>query len=307
MKASTKGALLSALTIATLLSSSIAMAGLTPGQIEDENNRRGQPQQQGLTPAQIEAQNQQEQDLAAARERERIARDRQAEIDARAFREREAARREFERIQEEQRQERIREEFRRQVREQEFRRQQQEAQNRANAIAAEQMRLADEARRQQQEAQDRANANAAEQIRLADEARRLQEERDALARQGSASIAFTGVTQKKEGEWLRVSLRQPMQLSSVEIAVLEAKAKIHEVIVHADNGQSFELQANGSIIFSTQSAAQIKDLRASGIVNRITAIDLRVESMRAKSVISVKVNSPEGTPTLAKRKFAAKK
>jgi len=275
MKASTKGALLSALTIATLLSSSIAMAGLTPGQIEDENNRRGQPQQQGLTPGQIENENNQPQDLAAARERERLARARQAEIDARAARERF----EFERIQEEQRQERIREEFRRQVREQEF-------------------------RRQQQEAQDRADAAANEQARLAEEARRLQEERDALARQGNASIAFSSVTQKRGGEWLRVSLAQPMQLSSIEISVLEAKAKTHEVVVYADNGQVFKLQADGTVIFSAQSSAQIKDLR--GIVNRITAIDVRVESMGSKSIINVKVNSLEGVPKLSKQKFAVK-
>lgn len=259
MKVSTKSTLLSVLTLASLLSSSIAMAGLTPGQIEAENRNRQQQNQQGLTPGQIQAENNQN-DLEADRERERIARLRQAEREAARL----AAIREAARL----------------------------ARLAAEREEAERIFRQQEAIRIQQQIEAQ---------RLADEAARLAAE----ARKGSASIVFTGVTRKAGGEWLRVMLAQPMQLSSIEISVLEAKAKTHQIIVHTDNQQSFDLQTDGRIIFSTSSGAQIKELANDGIANRITAIDMRVESMGAKSVINVKVNSTEGVPTLSKQKFAA--
>lgn len=258
-----KSTLLSALTIATCMSSSLAMAGLTPGQVEAEQQLSPHPprRQGGLTPGQVEAENRNAapapQDPAAARaarlaeeaarkDREAMAREalRQARI---------AAQREFERLE---------------------------------AIRAAEAALA----RQQQE--------------IAAEAARVEEERQALLRQGSASVAFSGVTRKTGGEWLRVSLARPMQLSGVEIAVLEAAAKFHQIIVHAENGQAFEIRTDAAMIVSPFMGAQLQDLR--GIPNRIIAIDARIESMGAKSVISIEVNSLEGVPSLSKEKLSVK-
>lgn len=272
MKVSTKSALLSTLTIATMLSSSLAMAQLTPGRIDDENRRQQQPQQQGLTPGQINAENNQ-QALDEARERERLERARQAERQAREDRE-EAAH-----------QAALREAFR------------------LARIAAEREAARQEAIRMQQEADRIAAQQEAIRIqqqieaqRLADEAARLAAE----ARKGSAKVAFTNVTRKAGGETLVVTLAQPMMLENIELSVLSAAAKYHNVIVRTDNGHAYMLTGAGNIAAEqTLTASDMPQVgQLAGLSERVQAIEVTVESMGAKSIINIEVNSLEGKPSL---------
>lgn len=272
MKVSTKSALLSALTIATMLSSSLAMAQLTPGRIEDENRRQQQPQQQGLTPGQVEAENNQ-QALDQARELERLERARQAERQARADREaaaRDAAFREAARLA-------------RIAAEREAARQE----------AIRQQRIADQIAAQQEAIRIQQQIEAQ---RLADEANRLAAE----ARKGSSKVAFTNVTRKAGGETLVVTLAQPMMLENIELSVLAAAAKYHKVVVRTDNGHAYLLTGAGNIaaeqVLTTTDMPQVGQL--AGLSERIQAIEITVESMGAKSIINVEVNSFEGKPTL---------
>lgn len=282
MKVSNRSALLSVLAITTLISSSIALG----------QQKRPEHPYNGLTPGKVIAENEQKND-----DRRDLDRKRDAEVRARdeERRQQEARRIQAERIRREQ-QEALERRQRQQARE-EFERQQ-------RARAAQEAREAYE--RQQRDAYIAAQLAQAEAARLAAEAeaRRIEEERQALLRRGSASINFKDVTRKTGGEWLRVYLAQPMQLFSIEIMILTAAAKTHEVVLHAENGQMFSLATNPDEIFNLNSMTQVKE--TSGISNRIAIIDMRVEAMGALALVNVKVNSLEGKPTLAQKKIPYK-
>lgn len=280
MKVSNKSTLLSVLAIATLMSSSMAMAQLRPGNRGEGRGPEQGQQQPGLTPGQV-----------ANDDRTNLQRDRDREVQARD---------EERRQQEEQRAEAER--MRRRAEDEQRRRDQ------ADFEARQRQRWFDEQRRLQQEAEAQRQADewARQQAELAEQARLLEEQRQAMLRQGSANTAFANVTRKAGGEWLRVNLAQAMQLSSIEISVLTAAAKTHQILIHTDNGQTFAIATNPAQVNTITSGAQIKDLRANGIVGRVTAIDIRVESMGAKAVVNVEVNSLEGVPSLSQQRFVAK-
>lgn len=188
----------------------------------------------------------------------------------------------------------------------------QERQALLNQQREEERRARDEFRREQdlsaRRIQDQIDAqNQAifdRQQAVADEAARVEAERQNLARQGSATTIFTDVTRKTNGEWLRVSLSTPQQLSNINISILKAAAKLHQVLIHTVNGQVLTLNdlTTGRILATDMST--LGDLR--GISNRVSAIDIRAEAMGALAIISITVNSLEGTPVLQKTRFANK-
>ncbi len=271
--------LLSLLAITTLLASSVALAD--PEEDFQRRVREAEAQAQidaqqqpsgGLTPGQVQNNTP---SIDLARQQERQARDQILRDQERQ------ARDQMQRDQERQaRDQMLRDQFQRD----EFRRQQDRQQQ-------EQINAQNQAIFEQQQA-------------LAAEAARVEAERQALARQGSATAIFTDVTRKTGGEWLRVSLSTPQQLSKLNIVVLKAAAKIHQVVVHAANGQVFNLSdINPNMVFSADMNA-VGDLR--GISNRVVAIDIRAEAMGGLAIISVNINSLEGSPALTKVRFPNK-
>lgn len=263
MKVSTKSTLLSLLTISTLFCASLASAGPRPGSPGSFVDTTG------LTPGQVANDN----SSNDPRERERQAREEVRRQQERAERDR------LERERERERNEWLAEQAR-----QEFRR--------------EQHRLAEIAR-QQQEAIAAQQAEILRQQRaLIEEANRLAAEREAAARKGSDSKAFSNVTRKKNGETLVVTLAQPMLLENIELAVLDKKAQFHQVVIRTDNGRAYLL--NDSIDtknpLTSNDMPQVADLR--GVTERIQAIEVTVEGMGAQATINIEVNSLEGKPAL---------
>jgi hypothetical protein len=165
---------------------------------------------------------------------------------------RQAEREARQRQEEQQRQDQFRRQQEEQRRQDEFRRQQ-EDQRRQDEFRRQQdeQRRRDEDRRRQQD-QIRQQQIIDQQIALqqqqAELARQAEEQRQALLRQGSANVVFTAVTRKTGGEWLRVNLMASnkvsiaaKQLSALNISIEDSAAKIHEVIVHTDSGRQFGL------------------------------------------------------------------
>lgn len=162
---------------------------------------------------------------------------------------------------------------------------------------------ADQAARRLQDQIDQQNANfAAQQAELAREAARIEADRQVLMRQGSASIIVKKITRKTNGEWIRVTLATPMQLSKINIAVLEAAVQIHQVTAQTENQQSINISdLNGTGKFTAGDSRQ-GDL--TNYADRIVALDIRAEAMGALATLNITVNSVEGTPRLSTQKFS---
>ncbi len=153
-----------------------------------------------------------------------------------------------------------------------------------------------------QELQDQLAAQRAELARQAAELEAQREERAREARRGEASVVFKDVTRKTNGEWLRVTLTNPMVVSQLHIYVLKSSVEIHEAYVHTANGEKYPiygLDNTGSVDSDLQA-----DLDHNG--DRIVAIDIRAESMGAKATLKVSVKTENGMPTLKKTRFVRK-
>jgi hypothetical protein len=104
------------------------------------------------------------------------------------------------------------------------------------------------------------------------------------------------ITRKGGGQWYRVSLLQPLSLSRLEISVLNASVKLHEVSVVTENRARVNIQAlmNTPIVTAGQAIAS-ENLYLN---SRVILIDIRAESFGAYSDILVRALSQEGTPQL---------
>jgi hypothetical protein len=92
---------------------------------------------------------------------------------------------------------------------------------------------------------------------------------------------------------MRVGFNRSITVSTVQVRVTNAAAVVHEASVVTESGNRYSLYqlSNTSVIYAGQ---VIGSSVPTG--ERITAIDLRIESMGANADISVDVYSNEGTP-----------
>lgn len=104
------------------------------------------------------------------------------------------------------------------------------------------------------------------------------------------------ITRKGGGQWYRVSLLQPISLSRLEISVLNASVKLHEVSVVTENRARVNVLAlsNTPVVTAGQAIAS-EDLYLN---SRVILVDIRAESFGAYSDILVHALSSEGTPQL---------
>jgi hypothetical protein len=118
--------------------------------------------------------------------------------------------------------------------------------------------------------------------------------------QAQASVQINGVTRQAGGEWYRLNLRQPLQVSNIDISVLRANVRIHEAAVVTDRQQRIPLYdlSNGQVLGT---GAYIGTFVNS--YDRIMAIDIRVESFGDYADLGVAVTSPEGYPVIDVTRF----
>ncbi len=110
---------------------------------------------------------------------------------------------------------------------------------------------------------------------------------------GEATVQFYGVTRQVGGEWLRVGFNRISTVESVQVNIWRAGAIIHEAYAITDRGYRIPLNQlfrNGRL-YNGSTVTEFLGSR-----DRISAIDLRIESMGGYADINVRVSSREGTP-----------
>jgi len=115
---------------------------------------------------------------------------------------------------------------------------------------------------------------------------------------GSAQIS--AITRQSGGRWYRISLRQPMTLSNIELRVLRANVRLHETSVVTDYGQRLPLFQMSNTPVLGQNAIVGDYINRN---ERIVAIDIRAESFGAYADVLVNVTSREGYPSLIVRQY----
>ncbi|UXR65189.1 beta-sandwich domain-containing protein [Bdellovibrio bacteriovorus] len=109
-------------------------------------------------------------------------------------------------------------------------------------------------------------------------------------------VEIQGVTRSSGGAWYRVSLRKAIRLERVEVAVLAQRLKLHEAVLHTEDGQRIavrEFQNTNVINAGSRAVSEVLNVRS-----RIVAMDLRAESYGGYADISVSALSSESRPQL---------
>lgn len=114
------------------------------------------------------------------------------------------------------------------------------------------------------------------------------------ARGGSDTTEVRGVTRRGGGEWIRLSLRRPEDVSSVELRVRGAELLVYRAIAYTTSGREIEVYVRDSRLspFGPRSAG-VLDVRSR---EEITAIDINVESMGGYADVEFTVFSDNGRP-----------
>ncbi|MGE5087382.1 MAG: beta-sandwich domain-containing protein [Bacillota bacterium] len=116
-----------------------------------------------------------------------------------------------------------------------------------------------------------------------------------------SSIQISSITRKTGGEWVRVSLDYPVSISQIEVRTLSAGMKIHDAMVYTESGRQFPIrqyQETGTLYAGDRLASENLSLR-----DRVTTIDLRMESMGGYADVLVKVMSMDGRPSLRSSRY----
>ncbi|KYG64494.1 hypothetical protein AZI85_03510 [Bdellovibrio bacteriovorus] len=117
--------------------------------------------------------------------------------------------------------------------------------------------------------------------------------------EGSARIV--NVTRRSGGEWVRVTLRQPLTLEQIEVHALAAGVRIHEAVLYTDRNdriQIRQLTQTGTIYSGGAVISERLNLN-----DRVQVIDLRAESMGGSADIIVKAISNEAYPSLSGSRY----
>ena len=111
-----------------------------------------------------------------------------------------------------------------------------------------------------------------------------------------SSIQISSITRRAGGEWVRVSLDYPVSLEQMEVRTLSAGMRIHDATVYTESGRQFSIrqyQRTGTLYAGDRLASENLNLR-----DRVTTIDLRMESMGGYADVLVKVISMDCRPSL---------
>lgn len=104
-----------------------------------------------------------------------------------------------------------------------------------------------------------------------------------------ASVQFYGVTRSVNGEWLRVGFNYPAYVDYLMVDVNRAALRVHEAYAVTQSGRRILLSnlSYSGIIYAGQNVWS--EYISAG--ERITAIDIRAESMGDYADVSVRVSS----------------
>ncbi|MGZ3773153.1 MAG: beta-sandwich domain-containing protein [Pseudobdellovibrionaceae bacterium] len=107
-----------------------------------------------------------------------------------------------------------------------------------------------------------------------------------------ATAQFYGVTRSVGGEWLRVSFNYPAYIDYVTVYVNRAGLQVHEAYAVTESGRRILLNSlsYSAVVYAGQSLTS--EYVAAG--ERITAVDIRAESMGDYADVSVQISSRDG-------------
>lgn len=113
---------------------------------------------------------------------------------------------------------------------------------------------------------------------------------------GSNAVIFDFVTRRSGGEWLRVAFDSSAYVDYVALTVIRASVVIHEAYLVTASGRRIPLTSfTYAGVISAVRVVQSSYITAG---ERISAIDLRAESMGSESTLSVSVQSSGATPRI---------
>ncbi|XGC81688.1 RT0821/Lpp0805 family surface protein [Bdellovibrio bacteriovorus] len=110
------------------------------------------------------------------------------------------------------------------------------------------------------------------------------------------------ITRRTGGEWFRVTLHQSVSLENIQIYALAAGLKVHDTTIYTESGrrvQVYQLTNTRNIYSGDTLYSENLNLGS----DRVTAIDLRVESMGGYAEAIVKVTSNETYPSLSVSRY----
>ncbi|MBO9667108.1 MAG: beta-sandwich domain-containing protein [Bdellovibrio sp.] len=117
-----------------------------------------------------------------------------------------------------------------------------------------------------------------------------------VQRYEEASVQVSSVTRRTGGEWIRVTLNNPIAIEQLEVRALTAGVRVHDAMVYTASGRQFpvrQFQGTGTLYAGDRLGSENLNIR-----DRVTTIDLRMESMGGYADVLVRVMSMDGYPSL---------
>ncbi|WP_413558144.1 beta-sandwich domain-containing protein [Bdellovibrio sp. HCB209] len=121
------------------------------------------------------------------------------------------------------------------------------------------------------------------------------------SRYDRADVQVSSITRRTGGEWVRLSLAYPQAIDQIEVRVLTAGARVHDAVVYMQSGQRLSLYSlqNRGTLYAGDRATSENFFRG----DRVTAIDVRLESMGGYADVLLSVFSLDGYPNLNVSRF----
>lgn len=119
---------------------------------------------------------------------------------------------------------------------------------------------------------------------------------------GSQSSAqVSGITRRTGGEWIRLNLSNPVNVRDIQVRVLSYGLRIHEAVVYTETGARLSVREFNEtrVLYAGESA--ISEIL--NIPQRITAVDLRIESMGGYSDALLSLDTERGFANLSVSRF----
>lgn len=116
-----------------------------------------------------------------------------------------------------------------------------------------------------------------------------------------ASAQVSSISRRTGGEWVRLQFDRAVSLSEVQVRVLSAGLVIHQAIVYGESGYRTPVQALNET--RTLYAGEVLRSEALRLRERVTTVDLRVESMGGAADALFSVSSQEGGVNLSVSRF----
>lgn len=115
------------------------------------------------------------------------------------------------------------------------------------------------------------------------------------------SVQVSSITRRSGGEWIRITLRNPVTLSRIEVRGLAAGVRLHETLVYTESNRRIdvrELTATPTFYAGDTAVSENLNLR-----ERVQVIDIRAESMGGTADILVKAISDQDRPSLTTQRY----